>query len=944
MKKRLSSILATTALCIAAMALSATSASAAEGFGLTNLEAGFTNEDGSPAALAGSHPFAFSVNLDANTEELSGGEIVPIDAVKDIVIGLPSGFAGDPTALPRCPAALFIEAISDPDVDCPNATATGKTTVVIGAAGEIFTYLTPVYNLIPPPGALLKSGFDVNGIPVTLEVGLSPTYPYDPVVKVTNISQAAEFYASSTTIWGNPASPAHDAERGTCLRGGGECPLSGGDERPFITLPRSCTGPLETLFEANSWQNPGTWLKSPPVLTHDNSEPPSPLGLSGCGELSYEPQVEAAPTSDQAESPSGLDFELNIADEGIANPTGRAQSDLKKTVITLPEGITANPSTAEGLAVCSEADLGRETLTSEPGDGCPQASKIGTVEAESPLLEGTISKGQLFIAEPYANPYGTLLALYMVVREPEKGIFVAVPGKIEPDPKTGQLITTFGEAPYELPQFPLSRVNVHLREGGRSPLITPPGCGTYEIEAEFTPWANPDSPVVVSPSFQINRGVGGSTCPSGTPPFLPGFEAGTLSNNAGSHSPLQMRLTRRDGDQDLTRFAASLPPGLVAKIAGTTQCSDAAIAAARTRSGRAELASPSCPASSRIGGVSAGAGVGSQLTYVPGSIYLAGPYNGAPLSVAAIVPAVAGPFDVGTVVTRVALRIDPRTAKVVVDGAASDPIPHILAGIPLKVRDIRINADRPEFSLNPTSCDPFEFGAQIWGSGADVFGPADDSPVARTERFQVANCAALGFKPSLNLKLIGATRRGDHPALRGTYTPRPGDANLKGLVLRLPHSAFLEQGHIRTICTRVQFAAKACPQGAIYGTARAWTPLLDQPLEGPVYLRSSSHPLPDFVAALHGLIDVEAVARIDSKNGGIRATFTEVPDAPLSKVVVNMQGAQKGLIVNSTNLCAKKQRANAAFDAHNAKSRSLKPVVRASCGAKRAKSPRSAKR
>ncbi|HEY8808938.1 MAG TPA: hypothetical protein VIM28_02850, partial [Solirubrobacterales bacterium] len=310
------------------------------------------------------------------------------------------------------------------------------------------------------------------------------------------------------------------------------------------------------------------------------------------------------------------------------------------------------------------------------------------------------------------------------------------------------------------------------------------------------------------------------------------------------------------------------------------------------------------------------------------------PYKGAPLSVVAIVPAVAGPFDVGTVVTQEALRIDPRTAEVEADGSSSDPIPHILAGIPLKVRDIRVYVDKPNFTLNPTNCTRSAVAATLWGGGADVFSVADDSPLSLSSRFQAADCASLGFKPRLSLALKGGTKRGGHPALTGTYTPRAGDANLKSLVLRLPRSAFLDQAHIRTICTRVQFAAKACPAGAVYGHVTAYTPILDQPLEGPVYLRSSNHNLPDFVADLHGLVDVEAVARIDSKGGGIRATFEDVPDAPLTKVVVQMQGAKKGLIINSRNLCGHKSKADAAFSGQNGKSFDAKPVMKAECGGK----------
>jgi hypothetical protein len=313
------------------------------------------------------------------------------------------------------------------------------------------------------------------------------------------------------------------------------------------------------------------------------------------------------------------------------------------------------------------------------------------------------------------------------------------------------------------------------------------------------------------------------------------------------------------------------------------------------------------------------------------------------LSVVAITPGIAGPFDVGAIVVRQALRINPLTVEVQADGSSSDPIPHILKGVPLKVRDIRVYVDKPNFTLNPTSCDPSAAKATIWAGGANVFSSADDIAHALQARFQAASCASLGFKPRLNLKLKGGTKRGGHPALRGTFSPRAADANAKKLVLRLPRSAFLDQAHIRTICTRVQFAANGgngggCPQGAIYGKATAWSPLVDEPLSGPVYLRSSDHNLPDFVAALHGIVDVEATARIDSVNGGIRAAFPQIPDAPLSKVVVEMQGGKKGLIVNSASLCAVDRRANAQFEGHNGKAAAIKPVVRAvGCGGKKGK-------
>jgi hypothetical protein len=785
--------------------------------------------------------------------------------------------------------------------------------------------LGPLYNLAPSPGVAAQLGFNSLGFTALLFASINSEEGYGVHIEAPNAPlEASEVTA---TIWGTPADPGHDPERGA--EGGvpSDAPLL-----PFLTLPTSCQSPPELTVAANSKLTPGIFSEESATFRDPAG---NPTALTGCEAVPFAPTIAAAPSSKLAENASGLDFELQLPNQGLLGPGNVTETEPEKVEVTLPKGVTINPSAAEGIGVCTQAQYKAEQIDTGPGQGCPEASKLGSLVAHTPLLDEPI-EGALYLAKPYENPTNNLIALYIVARATERGVLVKQAGKVQPDPLTGQLITTFED----LPPLPYSDFKLHFREGGRAPLVTPPRCGQYETVAKLTPFSAPNQPFTAKASFKVERGVDGGACPSGPSPFNPGFEAGTLNNSAGSYSPFYMRLTRRDGDQDLTRFSAELPPGMVAKLAGTTQCPDTSIAAAKAKSGIQEQQSPSCPGSSQIGTVLGGAGVGSVLTYVPGKIHLAGPYLGAPLSVVAIVPAVAGPFDVGNVVVRQALRIDPRTAEVTADGASSDPLPHILAGIPLKVRDVRVYVDKDKFTLNPTSCDPFAVNATLWAGGADVFGSADDSPHGSAAPFQAADCASLGFKPRLSLKLKGGTKRGGHPALTGTFRPREGDANLKGLVLRLPRSAFLDQAHIRTICTRVQFAANGgngggCPKGAIYGKATAYTPILDQPLTGPVYLRSSNHNLPDFVAALHGTIDVEAVARIDSKHGGIRATFEDTPDAPLSKVVVQMQGAKKGLIVNSRNLCSAPSKANAALSGHNGKAASAKPVVGADCGKRR---------
>ena len=601
--------------------------------------------------------------------------------------------------------------------------------------------------------------------------------------------------------------------------------------------------------------------------------------------------------------------------------------------------MTINPSVAEGLSVCTPAELARESSHSAPGEGCPQGSKLGSVHVKTPIVEEAV-EGSVYLAQqddpatstPGAeNPFDSLIAFYIVLQNQNLGVSVKIPAKVEPDPRTGQLVTTVTDAP----QLPFSQFDLHFREGARSPLITPPACGGYETKAELTPWSGGAQASATS-SFTVSSGVGGGPCPSaGIPPFHPRFEAGSINNNAGSFSPFDMRLIRADGEQDMTKFSSILPPGELGSLKGVGKCPDSAVGVAKAKSGREEIASPSCPAGSLIGHTLAGAGVGGSLTYVGGQLYLGGPFHGDPLSVIAITPAVAGPFDAGTVVVRLALTLNPRTAEVEVDGAASDPIPHILKGIVLKVRDLRVYVDRPNFTLNPTSCDESSAKARLFGSYLNVFDPSDDVPVDLSSRFQAANCLNLGFKPKLGFRLKGGTKRGGHPALTSTYVPRSGDANLKGLVVRLPRSAFLDQGHIRTICTRVQFAAKVCPKGAEYGYIKAWTPLLEEPLEGPVYLRSSNHKLPDLVFDLHGLVDVEVATRIDSVQGGIRASIEDAPDAPISKVLLKMQGAKKGLIINSRNLCGAVSKANVEFSGHNGKGFDVRPVLVADCGGKR---------
>ncbi|HWL50126.1 MAG TPA: hypothetical protein VNT92_09635 [Acidimicrobiia bacterium] len=924
MSKRLARLLVIAILsALASAAIAVAPASAA--FGLKAFDVTFTNADGSPATQAGSHPFAMTTALAFNTvPEPVLGEI-PDEDPKNIDIAQVAGFIGNQTTVSRCTTADFLTA------SCAPNTQVGVNDVTYSVPNNAVEGI-PVYNLVPPPGVAAKLGFAVAQVPVAIEVGLNPNPPYNLVASVHNISNAVSFYRSVVTLWGTPADPAHNAER-NC---GTSCPVL--EQEAFLTLPRACEGPLATVFKAASWQDPGDVFETS-ALTHDASEPPIPLGMTGCAKLGFSPSITAQPTTKAAQSPSGLDFSLDVADEGLENPTGLASSDIKKAVVTLPEGFTTNPAIAEGLEVCTEGQLAKETAKSVPGDGCPNASKIGTVEVESPLVEENVN-GALYIAKPYENPFGSLLALYLVIKNANLGIVVRQALEVIPDPVTGQL-TTVAE---DLPQLPFSHFRLHFREGARSPLASPPTCGSHTVKAQLTPWSGA-APVTTTSTFEIITGPNEGPCPTGgLPPFKPSLLAGTVNNRAGSYSPFNLRLSRTDSEQEFTRFSIKLPPGITGKLAGVPFCPDAAIEAAKHRTGTEEELSPSCPKASEVGRTLAGAGVGPSPAYAPGKIYLAGPYNGSALSIAAITAAKVGPFDLGTVVIRQALKIDRTTAEVFIDATGSDPIPHIIDGIQVHAQDIRAYVDRPEFVLNPTSCERTSTASTLLGSGLDFASEADNNPVVVSTPFQAADCAALSFNPKLNLRLIGGTKRGAHPRFRAHLTMKRGEANISYARVTLPRSAFLDQSHIGTVCTRVQYKADQCPARSVYGYAKAITPLLDTPVEGPVYLRSSEHQLPDLVAALrNGQIAIDLVGRVDSLKGRIRNTFETAPDAPVDSFTLTMQGGNKGLIVNSTNLCKGRHRAIAEFEAHNGKAKDFRPGVKAKCKGKGRKAKRSAR-
>ena len=909
-------------------------------FTISSFTATAESAAGGSETHAGAHPAAFKVHLDLGTD--AGAQ-----SLRDLDLALPPGFLINPGALDECPAAAFATPRVSPyeasasGESCANSSQVGVLAVTTGSGTRSFG----LFNLVSSFGAAAAIGASPFGTPLVFDVHLHE--PDNLSLDLAGLPSSLDLRALDLTIWGTPwegdsrlsgdplHKPGHNPQRGSCLNeqtGGshGECFALGPTPAPeasiktYVTLPTTpCGTPFSYGVTATSWTG-GSAASSAPAPA-----------LIACNKALTSPKAQLM--TDATAARTGLAFNLSVNDGGgILNPGGIARPAIRTAIVSLPEGLTINPSLGAGLGVCGEAEFARESAGSESGAGCPNNSKIGTVTLEGALGLAEALKGSVYLARPYENPSGSLLAVYLLARSPRRGLIVKSQGAIVPDPSSGRLVASFEN----LPRLLYTHFTLTLREGLRSTLVSPPSCGTYVAQMRVSSWAEPDVFALGSSAFLITHGDAGPCPPAGALPFHPGLVAGSINASAASRTPFYLRMTRSDAEQEITSYSATFPPGLLAKLAGVKECSDAAIAAAKARTGphggAEELAAPSCPAAALIGHTEAGYGVGDVLAWAPGNLYLAGPYHGAPLSVVAVDSAVIGPFDLGVVVVRSAIRIDPHTARASIDSAGSDPIPHILRGIPLHLRDIRVNVDRPDFTVNPTSCDRMAVASTLTGAGADPFNPADDSSASSTQRFQVLNCTLLGFKPALSLRLTGATRHGGYPSLRATYTPRPKDANLSGVSVTMPPSVFLAQEHIDTVCTRVQFAKDACPSGSIYGHARAITPLLDEALEGSVYLRSSRTAVPDLVADLRGRgIEIEVSGRIDSSRGGIRANFEGLPDAPVTKFVLTLPGGTRGLLQNGEGLCHAKSPANARFVAQSNETAVAHPKLTVKCKARK---------
>jgi hypothetical protein len=839
---------------------------------------------------ASSHPYAFNLSFALNTDSegrSEGGEM------RDVLIDLPPGMIGNPTAVSRCSRQEF-EGFTPA---CPPNSQVG----VIHANIPGFTFVAgPIYNVVPPPGVAAQLGFSLDGLNALQNASLrSGSEGYGVHVATNDIPE--EITLVDATIWGTPGEESHDEQRGQgAFNGFQEGSHFQGAILPFFTLPADCAAPLETRVSVDSRLDPGHFVSATAYSVNTGGEP---AALLGCDSVPFNPGVSATTTVPEAESASGLDFNLAFPNDGLMNPEPGTvvETEPVKAVVTLPAGVVVNPSAVTGQTACPLSSF-------EPAAGgvpsCPSGSRIGTLVAHSPLLEEPI-EGGVYLAEQQHNPFGSLVAIYFIARAPIRGVTIAQAGRVDIDPVTGQLTTTFGG----LPPVPYSDLALDLREGPHGVLTTPNACGTYTAQARFYPFSDPTKATVRNAPLKITSGANGAGCSSGETglPNSPSFEAGTTTPFAGMFSPFVFKIAREDGTQRLGAITTTLPEGLLGRLAMVPFCSDAQIAAASARSGEGqgalEQASPSCPESSQVGVVNITAGSGPDPYPVQGKAYLAGPYKNAPLSLAIVTPAVAGPFDLGAVVVRVGLYIDPDTAQIT---AISDPFPTILDGIPLDIRSVSLNMNRPGFTFNPTSCEPLS----VTGQETSTL----NQTVGLSSRFQVGGCQGLPFKPTMTISTQGKTSKANGAGLTVTVSQHPGEADIHKVDLTLPAVLPARLTTLQQACTETQFNTNpaGCPPGSFIGTAKALTPILNVPLTGPAILVShGGAAFPDVVFLLQAnergaTIRVDLDGKTDIKKGITYSRFETVPDAPITSFETSLPQGPHSVLAANGNLCATK--------------------------------------
>jgi hypothetical protein len=932
-------------------------------FGTEDYELAPEEEGGAPDTQAGSHPFQLTTTFTLN--QTADGR--PVHLAKDLHFKLPPGLVGNPTPFPQCTLAQFntigSSATSGGLNLCPAQSAVGVALITISAAsaglGEgAETFTVPIFNLEPAVGEPARFGFELPRAPVFLDTVVRTGEDYGVTVNVSNITQTAAFLKNEVTFWGVPGDPRHDSERGwACLADERKTPFplpcdkSGAlHPPPLLTLPTSCSGSsLQTTVESDSWAEPGSFQSY--GLTD-----PMPT-LDGCNRLPFSPTISVTPDSQAGSTPTGLNVGVHVPQDVSLSGKGLAEADVKNTTVTLPAGIAINPAGGDGLQACSEDQI---ALKSAAPPACPDASKVGLVRIKTPLLPNPL-EGAAYLASQNANPFGSLVALYVYVEDPISGSKVKVAGEVELNPVDGQLTTVFRDTP----QLPFETFELHMFGGDRAPLASPAHCGPYTTTASIEPWSETGEAGSES-MFDILSGPAsfdepaGRQCPGARLPFSPSLTGGATNVNAGAFSPLTLTFSRKDGEQNIQSAEAHLPPGLSGILSNIELCPEP----------QANLGE--CPQGSLIGETTVSVGVGGDpFTVGGGKFYLTGPYDGhgsctvgvpgcAPFGITFEVPAKAGPFDLkrnsanpagenacDCVIVRGRIEVDPVTAAVTIK---SDPpgspyaIPTSIEGIPLEIQHINATTTRGNFQFNPTNCEKMQVTGTIDSS--------EDTLINVSVPFQVTNCAILGFKPGFKVSTSGKTSRakGASLSVHLTYPKAPfgSQANIKSVKVDLPKQLPSRLTTLQKACTAAQFQTNpaGCPAASMVGHATAITPLIPVPLTGPAYFVSyGGAKFPELVIVLQGYgvtLDLHGETFIN-KAGITSSTFHTVPDAPVGSFELTLpQGPFSALAANG-NLCKAKLRMPTAFVAQNGATIKQNTPIGATGCAKHVKAKKKAK-
>jgi hypothetical protein len=852
-------------------------------FGVEAVQITPENEGGAPDTQAGSHPFQLTTTLDFNQtlEPGKGTEPSPPALVKNVHFDLPPGLLGDPQATPQCSnldfSTLFVNDINL----CPSNTAVGAALVTLNepANAGYITIAVPVFNLTPAPGEPARFGFEAFNVPVVLDTAVRTGGDYSVQVNIANATSAAQVLGTQVVFWGEPGDTHHDQSRGwDCIAGGSDAPEGESCEAPsprtttpFLTLPTSCEGPLTATLTGDSW--------SGDTLQEATSIP----ALEGCAALPFNPSIEVETETHTASTPTGLSVVLKVPQQTLLQAGGLAEADVRDTTVTLPEGVELSPSAANGLQACSEAQIGFTGFNAEkqineytPAPAaCPDASKVGLVHIKTPLLPHEL-EGAVYLAAQEANPFGSLIALYLVAEEPVSRVLVKLAGDVELNESTLQAITTFKNTP----QVPFEELKLDLFAGPRASLTTPALCGGYPLTAALTPWSeNTEHALSSAPSqISITSGPASSAC-SNPQPFAPAFNAESTNTQAGAFTPFNVDITRHDTDQAVQSVSVHLPTGVAALLSSITPCPEP------------QASQGTCGPESLIGHSTARAGLGPEPFTTPvGQVFITGPYKGAPFGLSIVTPAIAGPFNLGNVIVRSTINVNPTTAAVTI---TSDPLPTQLKGIPLQLQNITVTVDRPNFEFNPTSCDPTKIEGTLTGEQ----GTSDTVSTP----FQVQGCGGLPFAPVLTASAAGHGSKTNGTSFEVTLVSKGlGQANIAKVDLQLPKALSSRLPTLQKACLAATFNANpaACDEDSVIGAATIHTPVLNNPLTGPAYLVShGAAEFPDVEFVLQGEgITLILDGKTQIKNGITYSRFETAPDAPFTRFETTLPAGPHGIL------------------------------------------------